>query len=784
MLDIVFINPGDRKAVFQDLGKDLTAIEPPFQIASYASYLRNEGFNVAIIDANALNITPQETAQKIKELNPLLVAIIVYGNQPSASTQNMTISGCIATTIKNLIDVKIVLGGLHPSALPKRTIEEENVDFVIEGEEQIPLKELLQYIRREKSISEVSGIWYKTNNQIKNNPKPKLIDDLDKYLPIAAWDLLPMDIYRAHNWHCFDDISNRSPYGAIYTSLGCPYKCSFCCINAPFGGSGIRYRTPELVVEELELLNRKYNIKNIKIIDEMFVLDERHYMKIVDLIIEKELDLNIWAYARVDTVKERTLKKLKQAGFNWLALGIESASSDVRDGASKKMRVNDIKSIVDKIHNAGIKIIANYIFGLPDDTHESMQETLNMAKELNTEFGNFYCAMAYPGSQLYNMAINNGWKLPQDWLGYSQHSYNIQPLPSKYLTAKEILQFRDDAFHEYNENPKYLKMLEDKFGVDVRKHMEELTKIRLKRQLLTKNIILFGASQSGIIQYTHYKKFQNINIIAFCDNSKDKIGQVFCNLPIISPDTISSLDYDEIVIASMFDDEIHEQLINLDVEEYKIIRPISNLSTLSFGEGDTLRLAQEILFFITNLFNKNHIKYHIDHGTLLGIIRDNKMLPWDVDVDIASFVSEKDAIVKLLNDNIDNYKSKYCKNNNWKYKLTHENNLLNTLHNKKELLAITLFNDVDDEVSNNVHLDILIKYIFEDKIYWSIGNKKLETQYDTVYPFKSISFRDHSVNVPNKKELYLTNLYNNWKQIDKQWSFNKYNNINMEVTNE
>lgn len=483
-IDIVFINPGDRKAVFQDLGKDLTAIEPPFQIASYASFLRNQGFSVAIIDSNALNISPEETARKVKELNPLLSAVIVYGNQPSASTQNMTVSGRIITELKKGTDSKIVIGGLHPSALPQRTLEEEDADFVIEGEEQIPLKELLESLKGDNDYAKVSGLWYIDNNQIKNNPKPKLIDDLDKYLPIAAWDLLPMEKYRAHNWHCFDDIEYRMPYGAIYTSLGCPYKCTFCCINAPFGGSSIRYRSPELVIEEIEFLNKKYGIKNIKIIDEMFVLDERHYMKIVDLLIEKDLDLNIWAYARVDTVHENTLSKMKQAGFNWLALGIESANEDVRDGASKKMRVKDIQGIVHKIQDAGIRVIGNYIFGLPDDTKESVQETLEMAKELNCEFANFYCAMAYPGSQLYSIAISSGWRLPDEWTGYSQHSYNIQPLPSKTLGAKEIVDFRDNAFHEYNENDKYLDMLEKKFGQEVKVHMQEITKTRLKRKIL------------------------------------------------------------------------------------------------------------------------------------------------------------------------------------------------------------------------------------------------------------------------------------------------------------
>ena len=484
MTDIVFINPGDRKAVFQELGNTVTAIEPPFQIASYAAYLRNNGFSVAIIDANAENISPAETAQRVNEFKPLLTAIIVYGNQPSASTQNMTISGKIVDALKSDTNSWVVLGGLHASALPKQTFAEENADFVIEGEEQIPLNELLTALKSNQDLSTVSGLWYQKNDQTYHNPRAPLIKNLDEYLPIAAWDLLPMDVYRAHNWHCFDDIKNRQPYGAIYTSLGCPYSCSFCCINAPFGGASLRCRSPQLVVEEITLLAEKYGIKNLKIIDEMFVLNEKHYMKIVDLLIEKKLDLNIWAYARVDTVKEKTLKKLKQAGINWLALGIESANADVRDGASKKMKPRDIAEIVHEIQAAGIRIIGNFIFGLQDDTLASMNETLTMAKDLNCEFANFYCAMAYPGSQLHSLALAQNLKLPDEWTGFSQHSYNMQPLPSKYLSAKQIVEFRDNAFHDYNQSDTYLTMLEEKFGKAVKEHMMEITQTRLKRAIL------------------------------------------------------------------------------------------------------------------------------------------------------------------------------------------------------------------------------------------------------------------------------------------------------------
>ncbi|BBO16894.1 radical SAM protein [Candidatus Brocadia pituitae] len=483
--DVVLINPGDKKQVYQELGKELTAIEPPYWITVIASYLRNKGFDVNIIDANAENLLPDETASKVNEIDPLLAAVIVYGSQPSASTQNMTIAGKICTAIKTKTSAKVAIGGLHPSALPGRTIEDEDVDFVIMGEGHLTLKGLLDTLRHGKNdYSLVPGLWYYDREKTKSNQRAPLIQNMDEGLPAAAWDLLPMRKYRAHNWHCFDNIEQRMPYGAIYTSLGCPYSCIFCCINAPFGKSGIRYRSPELVVEEIGLLTDKYGIKNIKIADELFILNEKHYMTIVDLVIQKGFDINLWAYARIDTIKYENLNKMKKAGINWLGLGIESASNAVRDGVNKQLKRRDIIDVVRQIQSAGIRVGANYLFGLPDDTHDTMQETLDMALKLNTEWANFYCAMAYPGSKLYVIALQNDWKLPESWDGFSQHSFGMLPLSTRYASAREVLKFRDDAFHVYFENTDYLNMIGTKFGSKIKSHIHEMTKIRLKRRLL------------------------------------------------------------------------------------------------------------------------------------------------------------------------------------------------------------------------------------------------------------------------------------------------------------
>lgn len=484
-VDIVLINAVDRREVYQDLGNDYSAVEPPFWVAVIAAFLMNKGLKVAVIDADAENITPEETAKRANELNPLLSAVIVYGSQPSASTQNMAVAEKTCKALKAFTSSKVAIGGLHPSALPEHTLQNSGADFVIDGEGPFTLLSLMQELKEGGSdLSAVPGLWYFEQGAVRSNPRAQLITDIDEGLPLAAWDLLPMQKYKAHNWHCFDDLEHRMPYGAVYTSIGCPFSCIFCCINAPFGKPGIRYRSPELVADEIGILVNKYGVKNLKIVDELFVLKEDHYMRIVDLIIARKYDLNIWAYARVDTVKQENLAKMKKAGINWLALGIESANPDVRDGASKNMKVKDIRKIVKSIQDAGIRVIGNYIFGLPDDTMETMQETLDMAMDLNCEFANFYCAMAYPGSKLYGSAIKEGLLLPKGWHGYSQHAYDIQPLPTKTLSAREVLKFRDEAFHKYFENPAYLKMIDRKFGSRVREHIQEMTKIRLKRKLL------------------------------------------------------------------------------------------------------------------------------------------------------------------------------------------------------------------------------------------------------------------------------------------------------------
>ena len=130
---------------------------------------------------------------------------------------------------------------------------------------------------------------------------------------------------------------------------------------------------------------------------------------------------------------------------------------------------------------AGINIIGNYIFGLPEDTLDTMQQTLDLAIDLNCEFANFYCAMAYPGSPLYQQAIDRGWRLPHSWSGYSQHAVDTLPLPTRHVSAGDVLRFRDEAFHRYFSNPRYVDLVGATFGEATVAHVKQMTSHRLER---------------------------------------------------------------------------------------------------------------------------------------------------------------------------------------------------------------------------------------------------------------------------------------------------------------
>ena len=494
-IDALLITPPSRLEVYQGLANDYAAIEPPVWSSLIANYLIKKGYSAEVLDAEAENLTHEQTAEKIAKKKPKLAVFMVYGQQPSASTQCMPggKKTCLKLNEISSNEIKSIVIGTHASALPKKTLEEEPYTYVCQGEGPITVIELINFLKgKHKDLKKIPGLWYfDKDKKVNSNPSAKMFEDLDHNLPGQAWKLLDMKKYKAHNWHTFGRLDTINTYASLQTSLGCPFKCTFCCINAPFERNTIRFWSPKHIIKQIKILVEDYKITNIKIPDEMFVLNPKQVTGICDEIINSGYGnvLNFWAYARIDTLNDdEMLKKMLRAGIRWLALGIESSSKHVRDGVVKGRFDNfDIEGIVKKVRDMGFYVGANYIFGLPDDNFDSMKETLDLSIRVNSEWSNFYSGMAYPGSQLYPMAKNKKWVLPDDkngpgWIGYSQHSYETLPLRTEHIKGSEVLEFRDRAFDAYFKNQDYLSMIGKTFGEHTVSHIEKMSSHKLKRK--------------------------------------------------------------------------------------------------------------------------------------------------------------------------------------------------------------------------------------------------------------------------------------------------------------
>ena len=351
-------------------------------------------------------------------------------------------------------------------------------------------------------LHKINGIGYKEDQVIHLNAPERIVPQhlMDADLPGYAWDLLPyksrpLDLYRSHFWHAGFDHNRRTPFAAIYTSLGCRFKCDFCMINilnrtdnaddvSAASSPKMRFWSAPFVLRQIEQL-ASMGVSVLRISDEMFFLDRRHYEPLLERIVESGIQLSCWSYSRVDTVRPDYLDLFRRAGIEWLALGVEAANQNIRREVSKgTFEEVNIRSIVETVRKSGINVIANYIFGFPDDTADTMEQTLSLAIEMNTEMANMYPCQALPGSPLYFTAINNGWELPRSYSGYGFLSYDSQPLPTKHLSAADVLRFRDRAWQRYFSNDRCLTLVESKFGSEQRLNVEAMSKVVLRRRLL------------------------------------------------------------------------------------------------------------------------------------------------------------------------------------------------------------------------------------------------------------------------------------------------------------
>lgn len=494
MLDILVISPSSA-GLYQALQKDFSAKETNIWAGLLANAVRKD-HSVMIYDMEIEKPSADKFLQDVKDINPKLVLFVVTGQNPNASTAAM--QGATEASAVLGDEFKIAFVGPHVNALPVETLEKHSeIDIVFTNEGVYALKNLLKTDLED--IGTVNGIAYRDQSrQINLNPPEKIVPQnlLEHDLPGVAYDLMPdLSNYRTSHWHAnYQD--DRSPFASIYTSLGCSFKCNFCMINIinrtengsdKYAGmfNKFRYWSPEFTIKQLDYLADK-GVKHIKIADELFLNNpNKHAMPLCDLIIDRGYNFNIWAYTRVNTVREHHLDKLKKAGVNWLAIGIENVRQNVRQEIEKGVfKDSDIGSVVKMIENGGIHVIQNYIVGLPGESVEDAKANLDFALDLKCAAYNVYPSMALPGSQLYTEAFANNQELPKEYSEFGFLSYDCFPLSNGIMTRKETLEIRDYNWIKYHTNQAFLDLTLKRFGNEAVNNIRAMSSIPLSRREL------------------------------------------------------------------------------------------------------------------------------------------------------------------------------------------------------------------------------------------------------------------------------------------------------------
>ncbi len=479
---IILATVNAKKDLYSVTADEFSAIAPNVQLGLLGAYIKSKNINVRIIDSEEERLSIDDLINLVKKEKPLLLGIVATGANPSSST--MVMAGIVDFFKKfNMTNspVKTFIWGPHPTVLPERSLKETQASFIVRGEGYETIVNLFYALHRGQEINQIKGLSYIENQngsiQYCHTPDAELIKNLDS-LPMIDWQAMNPSKYRAHNWHCFGNLENRTPYAIIWTSFGCPFQCNYCCINNLFGRRIQRFRSIKNVIEEISLLVETYKVKNIKILDELFVVNPQRIEEFCDRLEEKRYSLNMWSYSRVDTISERLLKRLKTVGMNWISYGFETATPQMLDNIEKGCK-RDVDAVIKMTQEAGISICADVMFGLPDDTIQTMEQTYEFLVRHNFEWVNMYPMFAYPGTKLYAESSE-----PESWKTYALYGADCIPMGTKHLSPRAVLKFRDEAFSRYFGRPEYLAMIEKKFGVSTREHIQRMIAIPLRRKLL------------------------------------------------------------------------------------------------------------------------------------------------------------------------------------------------------------------------------------------------------------------------------------------------------------
>lgn len=409
---------------------------PPLGLAYIAAVARDKNHEVRIIDSLAQNFTFDDVREIVQRFCPDLVGV--------TATTSMIPDACRVAEIvkKESGTTPVVIGGPHASFVPDKTLQEcANIDYVVRGEGEITFSHLLEYFSGKRAIRDVRGISFRTQNGIYNAPSEELIGNVDE-LPKPALDLLPMRKYKV----------GRSEFGTILTSRGCPYNCSFCSSSFQFGKLW-RGHSAERVMEELKDLVYLYGKKEIEFLDDTFTLDLKRSRKITEMIKEEKLDIHWSASARANLFNAEIAKSIKHAGAHTIFFGIESGTQRVLNSMGKGITLDMATRAVRNAKNADLNSLGSFVIGFPDETREEIKETISFSRKLGLSFAQYTIATPYPGTRLWDYAVQNDLLTTMDWRQFT----TLTPvLKLQHLAKDEILKWFQKAYMGFYLRPSFL----------------------------------------------------------------------------------------------------------------------------------------------------------------------------------------------------------------------------------------------------------------------------------------------------------------------------------------
>ncbi len=414
---------------------------PPLGLAYLASALLQDSHEVKILDCIAERISLKQLRKEIDLFSPSLMGVtsttITYPHAKEVIKLTKSIDRDIVT----------VLGGPHITALPEQTMKEiPELDIGVLGEGEESLQELVLGLEREESLENIKGLVYRKEGATVITPPRPFIIDIDK-IPFPARGLFKdLKLYSHTPLRAFGYSTS------VITSRGCPFNCHYC--DKSVFGRKWRAHSPDYVIKEISMLKERYGIDYVSFEDDNFAASKKRVIEICKKMIDKNLNLRWGCSLRADSVDEELTNWMKKAGCCMVYIGIESGSQDMLNFINKKTTLGEIRKAVDIIKKSDIQIYGSFIIGLPKETKESLNKTIDFALSLPLTGVSFNLFTPYPNTKLRELAEEYGTCI-DGWERYSDHSGRVPYIPEGF-TEIELLELQKRAYRKFFLRPRYI----------------------------------------------------------------------------------------------------------------------------------------------------------------------------------------------------------------------------------------------------------------------------------------------------------------------------------------